>query len=105
MLFEPGLTWLAKARGLTPRVHRSPRVACAIASAAVAAVSVRNTRGPSLTAIKPAVLASSISALLNPPSGPWFEEGTILGVSAEVGQITDAPGLDCIVNFFLFLVE
>jgi len=32
-------------------------------------------------------------------------EGTILSVSAEISQITDAPGLDCVVNLFLFLVE
>ena len=32
-------------------------------------------------------------------------EGAILGVSAEISQITDAPGLDCVVNLFLFLVE
>jgi len=32
-------------------------------------------------------------------------EGAILGVSAETSQISDAPGLDCVVNLFLFLVE
>jgi len=32
-------------------------------------------------------------------------EGAILGVSAEISQITDAPGPDCVVNLFLFLVE
>jgi hypothetical protein len=32
-------------------------------------------------------------------------EGAILGVSAEISQITDAPRLDCAVNLFLFLVE
>jgi len=32
-------------------------------------------------------------------------EGAILGVSAEISQISDAPGLDDVVNIFLFLVE
>jgi len=29
----------------------------------------------------------------------------LLSVTAEISQITDAPGLDCVVNLFLFLVE
>jgi len=28
-----------------------------------------------------------------------------LGVSAEISQISDAPGLDGVVNIFLYLVE
>jgi hypothetical protein len=37
----------------------------------------------------------------------WIDrlEGAILGVSAEISQISDAPGLDGVVNIFLFLVE
>ncbi len=37
----------------------------------------------------------------------WIDrrEEAILGVSEEISQITDAPGLDCVVNLFLFLVE
>ena len=31
--------------------------------------------------------------------------GAILGVSAEISQISDAPGLDGVVNIFLYLVE
>ncbi len=30
-------------------------------------------------------------------------EGAILGVSAEISQITDAPGLDGVVNIFNLL--
>jgi hypothetical protein len=26
-------------------------------------------------------------------------------MSADISQISDAPGLDCVVNLFLFLVE
>jgi hypothetical protein len=29
----------------------------------------------------------------------------LTGVSAEISQISDAPGLDGVVNIFLFLVE
>jgi len=32
-------------------------------------------------------------------------EEAILGVSAKISQISDAPGLDGVVNIFLFLVE
>jgi hypothetical protein len=32
-------------------------------------------------------------------------ERAILGVSAEISQISDAPGLVGVVNIFLFLVE
>ena len=32
-------------------------------------------------------------------------EGAILGVSAEISQISDAPGPDGVVNLFLYLVE
>ena len=32
-------------------------------------------------------------------------EGAILGVSAEISQISDAPGLDGVVNIFLYLLE
>jgi hypothetical protein len=32
-------------------------------------------------------------------------EGAISGVSAEISQISDAPGLDGVVNIFLFLLE
>ncbi len=30
-------------------------------------------------------------------------EGAILGVSAEISQISDAPGLDGVVNIFIYL--
>jgi hypothetical protein len=30
-------------------------------------------------------------------------EGAILGVSSEISQISDAPGLDGVVNLFLYL--
>ena len=33
------------------------------------------------------------------------QERAILGVSVEINQISDAPGLDGVVNLFLFLVE
>jgi hypothetical protein len=33
------------------------------------------------------------------------QEGAILGASAKISQITDVPGLGCVVNHFLFLVE
>jgi hypothetical protein len=32
-------------------------------------------------------------------------EGAILGVSAEISQISDAPGQDGAVNIFLYLVD
>jgi hypothetical protein len=32
-------------------------------------------------------------------------EGVILGVSAGISQISGVPGLDGVVNIFLFLVE
>jgi hypothetical protein len=37
----------------------------------------------------------------------WIErlEGAILGVSAEISQISDAPGLDGVVKIFLYLLE
>jgi hypothetical protein len=37
----------------------------------------------------------------------WIDrlEGAILGVSAEISQISDAPGLDGVVNIFLYLLE
>ncbi len=42
---------------------------------------------------------------LRVPAGKEFHVGAILRVSAEIGQITDAPELDCVVNIYLFLVE
>ena len=37
----------------------------------------------------------------------WIDrqEGAILGVSTGNGQISNAPGLGCVVNLFLYLVE
>ncbi len=37
----------------------------------------------------------------------WFDwrKGVILGVSAEISQISDAPGLDGFANLFLYLLE
>jgi len=32
-------------------------------------------------------------------------EGAILGVSVEISQISGSPGLDGVVNLFLYLVE
>jgi len=36
---------------------------------------------------------------------PYKWEGAILGVSAEISQISGVPGLDGFANLFLFLVE
>jgi len=41
-----------------------------IAVATIAAVSARNMRGPNVTGIMPAEIASMISPSVNPPSGP-----------------------------------
>ena len=49
---------------------RSPQSACSTVSATMPAVSVRSTRGPSRTGVKPAWLARSSSASSSPPSGP-----------------------------------
>ena len=49
---------------------KSPHKVCMAAAAASAAVSVRNTRGPSRKGSQPAAMAATSSWPLNPPSGP-----------------------------------
>jgi len=36
---------------------------------------------------------------------PPHQQQAILDVSAEISQVTDAPGLDCVVILFLYWVE
>src|SRR6185437_1048443 len=52
------------------RFPKSPNLCCRMVSAAMAAVSVRSTRGPMRTAVKLERRATSCSLSVSPPSGP-----------------------------------
>src|ERR1700729_322401 len=67
----------------------SPKRACKTTIAAMAAVSVRSTRGPRLTRENEDKSNASSSSGANPPSGP-------IAISASDSNWEDAMSIDCV---------